>query len=170
MSMLDEADRSKYFPFVSLRGDALSGAILNAELQANSAAGRNLELTQYVEFIQTFSPLVTLRYYPVVESRTMRVEAVYEYVVSSSRPFSRSFLAENESLKYSEVTADTVFTDIDCSQYQVDKDGLLRISSTLVGSWLRITYWAGFDFTSEAIEVQQLKSAVAAILNYEAAK
>lgn len=164
MAMLSEADRSKYFPFVSLRGEALLGAILSAEMQANTAAGRNLELTEYVEIVQAFTELVTLRYYPVNSFKPMRVQATYER--EGTKAFHSSFFP-NEQSPHLEIALDAVYTDIDCSQYQVNRDGLLRVSQSLVGSWLRITYWAGFDFSSEAIEVQRLKAAVAAILNYE---
>lgn len=165
MAMLEEADRSKYFPFVSLRGDALSGAILSAEAQANAAAGRNLELTEYIETVQAFSELVTLRYYPVNQYKPMRVQAVY----SDPSPgiFHNSFFTAQENSPSGLPSPDAVLTDIDCSQYQVNRDGLLRVGQKLIGSWLQITYWAGFDFSSEAIEVQQIKAAVAAILNYE---
>lgn len=165
--MLGEADRSTYFPFVSLRGDALSGAILAAEIQANAAAGRNLEMTKYTEIIQTFTELVTLRYYPVSSYKPMQVEAAYEPVAAG--PFHGSFLNRNE-MQSSRHSPEVTYTDIDCSQYQVNQDGLLRISGKLLGCWLKITYWAGFDFSSETIEVQQLKAAVAAILNYEASQ
>ena len=164
MAMLDEADRSKYFPFVALRGDALSGAILSAETQANAAAGRNLELTEYIEIVPTFTHLVPLRYYPVNNLRPMRVQATYGSADLSI--FHQSFSGSLENLP-SEYSLNTSLTDIDCSQYQVNQDGLMHISNSLVGSWLKITYWAGFDFSSEAIEVQRLKAAVAAILNYE---
>lgn len=169
--MLGEADRSKYFPFVSLRGNALSGAILAAEIQANTAAGRNLELTEYTEIIQAFTNLVTLRYYPVSSYRPMRVESAFEPIVAGSSH--ASFLDRSEMLSYGRShghSPEVVYTDIDCSQYLVNQDGLLQISGKLTGCWLRITYWAGFDFSSEAIEVQQLKAAVAAILNYEASQ
>lgn len=169
--MLGEADRSKYFPFVPLRGNALSGAILAAEIQANTAAGRNLELTKYTETIQAFTELVTLRYYPVSSYKPMQVEAACGLVAAG--PYHASFLDRSEMQSHGQAhghSPEVVYTDIDCSQYQVNQDGLLRISGKLTGCWLRITYWAGFDFSSESIEVQQLKAAVAAILNYEAAQ
>ena len=169
--MLGEADRSKYFPFVSLRGNALSGAILAAEIQANTAAGRNLELTKYTEIIQAFTELVTLRYYPVCSYKPMQVEAAYIPVTAGT--FQTSFLDRSGMQSHGHSHGhlpEVVYTDIDCSQYEVNQDGLLRISGKLTGCWLRITYWAGFDFSTEAVEVQQLKAAVAAILNYEASQ
>lgn len=169
--MLGEADRSKYFPFVSLRGNALSGAILAAEIQANTAAGRNLELTKYTEIIQAFTELVTLRYYPVCSYKPMQVEAAYMPVTAGT--FQTSFLDRSGMQSHGPSHGhlpEVVYTDIDCSQYEVNQDGLLRISGKLTGCWLRITYWAGFDFSTEAVEVQQLKAAVAAILNYEASQ
>jgi hypothetical protein len=164
MAILGEADREKYFPFVTLQGGALSSAILNAENQASVAAGRDLELTEYTEDIQAFTSLITLRYYPVNLNKVIRVQA-FSGVPPIMSMFHRSF-SDGDPETLSTLSQNSFITDIDVSQYQINRDGLIRLSDSLVGCFIRVTYWSGFDFSSDTIEVQKIKAAVAAILNY----
>lgn len=166
MAILGEADREKYFPFVTLQGGALSYAILNAENQASIAAGRDLELTEYTEDIQAFTSLITLRYYPVNLNKVIRVQA-FSGVPTVRSMFHRSFSdGDPEILSPLSLNSYPFITDIDISQYQINRDGLIWLSDSLVSCFIRVTYWSGFDFSSDTIEVQKIKAAVAAILNY----
>lgn len=139
MAILSRADKAIYFPHVRLVGAALEGAILQAQQTAETEAKRPLELVRHTEYLEVPPSLrIPLRYHPIDFSKPISIEV-------------ERLFGDAEALS--------------ATDYQITPDGVLILKRPAVN--ITITYWAGLDFSQETPEVRTIKSAVAAILNYQ---
>ena len=158
--ILVEADKPTYFPTVTYSGPALVGALQMAQLTLETEAGRSLEIQQYHETIK--APVNQMAGYPN----------------QVPMPFFSGLPVANElQLRYCPVALNQPITlhgyldsfstpvDIAADQYQLDTDGKLILKRYY--PTIQISYWSGFDFTQDSPMIRQIKTAAAAILNYQ---
>lgn len=154
MPILTESDKPIYFPDITLTGDALVGAILRAQSLAESNMGcdRPLEKTSFKEVCRVHSNRIArLTHAPIIdETSDFHIDARdggYKDGFGRIIPMRAWFpLVE--------------------SDYALDAN-TGEISLGLHLSEIRATYASGFDFSLDTPDVRRIKSAVAAILNYQ---
>lgn len=152
MPILSEVDKSVYFPDITLTGNALVGAILRAQMLAESNMGcdRPLEKQAYSEILRVHSNQTTwLTRLPIDLSQPIIIIARtggYRDKFGRSVPKSAWFpLVEAD---YAVLSSGEVNLDLSCSE-------------------IRATYTTGFDFNLDTPDVRRIKSAVAEVLNYQ---
>jgi hypothetical protein len=154
--ILTLADKPLYFPDLNLSGRYLSAAILRAQVTAESALGANrpLPLQQHTEVKPLNRRLQTcqLSRCPIIADPAPTIEARCGNTVDGwgrTHPASRWQLLE-------------------ATQYAIELEtGRLMLHSDFTE--IRATYTSGFDFTQDDNpKVQEIKTAVASILLYQA--
>lgn len=159
MAILTPADGSVYFPEVPLSGTALVSALTRAQLTAESAKGANRPLERR----------------GVIEIRRVNRESQSCYL--SRLPIALIPLPSiqvrsggyrdgwNRNLRL------TQWEEIEPEHYQLDYEtGQLTLLLDREVSEVRASYEAGFDFSDDNDPaVQEIKTAVAAILLYQTA-
>lgn len=152
MPILTPSDKPIYFPDITLTGDALMGAILRAQSLAESNMGcdRPLEKSPFKEVLSVHSNLSAWLSVAPIDESDFHVDA---RTGGHKDGFGRT------------VPKSAWFPLVE-SDYAIDAStGAIRLG--LQVTEVRVTYTAGFDFTVDTPEIKRIKSAIAAILNYQ---
>lgn len=151
--ILTDSDRTKYFPDVTLTGDALDGAILRAQAIAQSPRGANrvLEVRPYVLRRPVFGGgKVFLSYWPIVTVHLVEGRLTSSSSDSWGRPY---YPTDWETIPVGEYELDPVLAEL---RLKVPRYTEVRCSFT-----------AGFTFTGTLTpEAETIKTSVGQILDY----
>ena len=154
MPILSAADKPTYFASVNQSGVELDGliAVVQALCESSYGANRLLELQPYTEVIsinQTYR-VGTLSLYPIAAEPLPLVEALITASVNRFA-FGRPSLGAWAELAVGEYRLDT-----DTGDLWIDR----------AASQAKVSYSAGFDFSSTSPEVSKIKAIAGQVLTY----
>ncbi len=175
MTILTESDVSIYAPSVTLSGDALLGAILNAQYQIESAKGANrpLEITQFIEqkhlnynqqtAYLSYQPLIITDLYPMeVKVRIGNEVDVFGYGISPQEwqiLDSSNYILDNH-LGRVNLNLNNILT-------YYSWWGYFYQNTRAFYTEIQISYYSGFDFTDNTnLDVLFIKSMCGQVLSY----
>ncbi|MBW4580716.1 MAG: hypothetical protein KME42_14215 [Tildeniella nuda ZEHNDER 1965/U140] len=165
-AIFTEDDKDIYAPSVTLTDDALTGAIsfLQALVEGTEGANRPLALTQFEEILEVNRNLQTVRlsYLPIAVSPVIALQyRSGNYLNHHYRPVGTS-----------------AWQSMTGNNYILDRStGQINLNAEWLDSWGRrgaspatevtAVYTAGYDFTTDSYDVQQIKALFGQLLTYQ---